>query len=135
MPSGNIIGPVGWLFGAIAALFIVLFARLWYSVSNRERRAMENELRESRSILEEYRSKLNELVQRNNELDTHNRELKRRNEVLDRAKDHLEDTVAKQGSLISALTDRCARNEKLIIKLYTDLGRDIDLRHVGGNPE
>lgn len=128
----GLIGPIGWLFGAVALVFITLFARLWYSISNKERRAMENELREARIMLEQYTQHLSTINTEYEALATANKALSHRNQVLEQAKALLEDTVSKQGILISGLTDRCVRNEKLIMKLYADLGRDIDLRHIGG---
>lgn len=127
-----LVGPIGWLFGAVAILFITLFARLWYSIGNKERRAMENELREARIMLEQYTNHLSTINSQYEATKITNKSLQHRNQTLEQAKALLEDTVNKQGMLISGLSERCIRNEKLILKLYADLGLDIDLRYIGG---
>lgn len=140
LQSAPIVGPLGWVFGLIAAAAIGLLVRLWLSMSNQERRAMERELKDARTVIVDLRTTVLGLSNRNQELRNENEVLAAQNasmkkdvERVQLANQHLEDTVGQQSALITALTARCARNEKLIMKLYTDLGKDIDLRYIGGD--
>jgi len=142
LQSAPLIGPIGWLFGFIALGSVGLLVRLWFSMGNKERIKMERELKEGSRLLVKYRTEILEIGQRNNELAIENRDLKeiigsQNKKIADvqAANELLRDTEQKQSMLLSALTSRCARNEKLIIKLYTDLGRDIDLQHIGGSED
>ena len=139
LQSAPLIGPLGWVFAVMALALSGLLVRLWYSMGNKERVKMERELKEGNRLLVKYRTEILEIGQRNNELANENRDLKdiigaQNKKIADvqQANELLRETEQKQSMLLSALTARCARNEKLIIKLYTDLGRDIDLKHIGG---
>ena len=129
----TLVGPLGWFFAAIAAGIAWAFYQLWTSTRNTERVKMERELKQARKLLVDIRTENLHLSQRNQELRNEVDDLREQNRKLTLANEHLEKTVNEQGMLISALTDRVNRNEKLIIKLYTDLGRDVDLKYIGGN--
>jgi len=140
MESVPPVGPFGWVFFALAVVFAALFTRLWYSISNHERMRMERELKQGSEQLAQWRAQAMSLEQRNQELAAENQEIHAamraqavRLAELERANELLRTTEQQQSLLITALTERCTRNEKLILKLYTDLGKDIDLRHVGGS--
>lgn len=136
LQSAPLVGPLGWFFGFVALAAILLLTRLWLSVSNKERIAMERELKEARKLLIKLRTEVHAMGLRNDELQMERRKDAEKHKLdlqkKDAAIDTLEEMLGKQSVLISGLTERCSRNEKLILKLYADIGKDIDLKHVGG---
>lgn len=141
LQSAPILTPLGYVFGLVALGACVLLVKLWLSVSNTERIAMERLLKQAKKDLEKERSerlnvglKADKLAKEKRDLEQKIREQNKRLEKVEAANEVLRATEQKQSMLISTLTDRCDRNEKLIMKLYADLGKDIDLRFIGGDP-
>jgi predicted nucleic acid-binding Zn-ribbon protein len=128
-----LIGPWGWIGWVLFIAMSALYAHLWNGSSAKKLRALQREVDAARKIISDLRKHEMELEVRNAELNTEITQtrqdmalLKEEMARVRKANEHLGVTVERQGSLVGELTSRLGEAEKLIIKLYAAIGRDID---------